>query len=158
MTQGIPRKKHRTMDDTPDWIVSTIDDKIVSVSLDYLIFANIAKTISRLPAGSISEIRCTKVPAEEILRMSRTMQWESLRLFGSDFQKMVWKKLFDLTHPYPQEGLLSFRIATVQSKYWASRRAASAPRRYCFVTSVPSFAITRSPTRSAGGRGVESPP
>ena len=98
------------MDDTPDWIVSTIDDKIVSVSLDYLIFANIAKTISRLPAGSISEIRCTKVPAEEILRMSRTMQWESLRLFGSDFQKMVWKKLFDLTHPYPQEEphLLSY--------------------------------------------------
>ena len=86
------------MEDTPDWIVSTIDNKIVSVSLDYRIFTDIMRSISWVSADSISEIRCTKVPMEEIMRMARTLAWEDLRLFGSDFQKMVWKKLFGLTH------------------------------------------------------------
>lgn len=86
------------MDSGPEWIVSTVDGKIVSVSLDYVFFAEIAKKISRLPADSVSEIRCTKMSTAEVLRMSGTMTWDRLRLFGSDFQKMVWKKLFDLTH------------------------------------------------------------
>ena len=60
--------------------------------------------------------------------------------------------------PFPQEGLLDFRTAAVQPKYRASRSASFAPFSYCAVTSVPSFVSTRSPTRSAGGRGVARPP
>lgn len=98
MTPGNFPKNRKAMEDTPDWIVSTIDNKIVSVSLDYRIFTDIMRSISWVSADSISEIRCTKVPMEEIMRMARTLAWEDLRLFGSDFQKMVWKKLFGLTH------------------------------------------------------------
>ncbi len=86
------------MDAAPEWIVSTIDNKIVSVSLDYAIFASIMKQVSRLPADSISEIRCRKAGTGEIIRMSKETEWDDLRLFGTPFQKMVWKHLFDLTH------------------------------------------------------------
>lgn len=86
------------MDAAPKWIVSTIDDKIVSVSLDYTIFASIMKQVSRLPADSVSEIRCRKVPTEAVMEMARTVKWEDLRLFGTDFQIMVWQHLFGLTH------------------------------------------------------------
>ena len=87
------------MDPGNEWIVSTIDGKIVSVSLDYTIFSEIVKKISRLPAASVSEIRCTKATAAEVSEMAESVQWDDLRLFGTEFQKMVWKKLFDLTHP-----------------------------------------------------------
>lgn len=87
------------MDPGNEWIVSTIDGKIVSVSLDYTIFSEIVKKISRLPAASVSEIRCTKTTAAEVSEMAESVQWDDLRLFGTEFQKMVWKKLFDLTHP-----------------------------------------------------------
>ena len=49
-------------------------------------------------------------------------------------------------------------MAFVQWNRRAKYRAASAPRRYCAVTSVPSAVTTRSPCRSAGGRGVARPP
>ena len=87
------------MDPGNEWIVSTIDGKIVSVSLDYTIFSEIVKKVSRLPAASVSEIRCTKATAAEVSEMAESVQWDDLRLFGTEFQKMVWKKLFDLTHP-----------------------------------------------------------
>lgn len=80
------------------WIVSTINGKIVSVSLDYVIFADIVKKISWMSPDSVSEISCTKKSTEEVLEMSETVQWEDMRLFGTPFQKTVWKHLFDLTH------------------------------------------------------------
>ena len=92
------------MDPGNEWIVSTIDGKIVSVSLDYTIFSEIVKKISRLPAASVSEIRCTKATAAEVSEMAESVQWDDLSLFGTEFQKMVWKKLFDLTHPLGENG------------------------------------------------------
>lgn len=91
------------MDTAPEWIVSTIDNKIVSVSLDYRIFASIMKQISWLPASYASEIQCRKVGTEEVVRMSKTVKWEDMRLYGSDFQRMVWRSLFDLTHALQPE-------------------------------------------------------
>ena len=95
------------------WIVSTINGKIVSVSLDYVIFADIVKKISWMSPDSVSEISCTKKSTEEVLEMSETVQWEDMRLFGTPFQKTVWKHLFDLTHsedrPNPPR-LLSYTI------------------------------------------------
>ncbi len=86
------------MDDAPQWIVSTVDNKIVSISLDYAIFASIMDQISWLPASYASEIHCYKVSTEEVIRMSRTTGWDDMRLYGTDFQRMVWRHLFDLTH------------------------------------------------------------
>ena len=82
----------------PEWIVSTIDSKIVSISLDYTIFTEIMKKISRMPAESVNEINCRKMPAGEVLKMAESVRWEDMRLFGTEFQKMVWHQLFCLTH------------------------------------------------------------
>ena len=86
------------MDADPDWIVSTVDGKIAAISLDFTIFTEIMKKISRLPADSVSEIKCFKMKTEEVLAMSGSVRWEDLRLFGSTFQKMVWHGLFSITH------------------------------------------------------------
>lgn len=86
------------MEPGPEWIVSTIDSRIVSVSLDYRIFADIMKKVSRMPVESVREIKCTKMPVHEILAMAESVKWEDLWLFGTEFQKMVWRRLFDLTH------------------------------------------------------------
>ena len=86
------------MDADPDWIVSTVDGKIAAISLDFTIFTEIMKKISRLPADSVSEIKCCKMKTEEVLAMSGSVRWEDLRLFGSTFQKMVWHGLFSITH------------------------------------------------------------
>ena len=71
------------MDADPDWIVSTVDGKIAAISLDFTIFTEIMKKISRLPADSVSEIKCFKMKTEEVLAMSGSVRWEDLRLFGS---------------------------------------------------------------------------
>lgn len=86
------------MEAGPEWIVSTIDRKIVSVSLDYRIFAEIMKKVSRMPVDSVREISCTKMQTHEILELAGNVRWEDLRLFGTDFQKMVWHGLFSITH------------------------------------------------------------
>lgn len=90
------------MDAAPEWIVSTVNDRIVSVSLDYTIFTEIMKKISRMPVESVSGINCRKVSTEDVIAMSPSVRWDDLYLFGTNFQKMVWKKLFDLTHPAPE--------------------------------------------------------
>lgn len=36
--------------------------------------------------------------------MKQDIRWDDLMLFGTDFQKQVWKKLWELTHPQVQEG------------------------------------------------------
>ena len=50
--------------------------------------------IIALPHG---EITATAVRFEDILEMRQTARWEDLMLFGTDFQKRVWKKLWELT-------------------------------------------------------------
>lgn len=34
----------------------------------------------------------------EVLGLAAATDWDDMRLFGSDFQKMVWRQLFGLTH------------------------------------------------------------
>lgn len=106
------------------WIVVRIDGKIAAVSTDYRQLAKISAQISetsgnrRQKAGKsgrrsrpesedgniYSEIRATAVSFEEIWRMKQDIRWDDLMLFGTDFQKQVWKKLWELTHPQVQEG------------------------------------------------------
>ena len=86
------------MEAEQEWIVSTIDSKIVSISLDYTIFSDIMKKIARMPAESVNEIRCSKMSTGEVFGLAAATDWDDMRLFGTDFQKMVWRQLFSLTH------------------------------------------------------------
>lgn len=91
-----------------NWIVTTVDGKIASVAGDYRHFASIAKTIASGAPSAVSSVSTRKISTEELLDLAKSVSWEDLRLFGTDFQKKVWKALFGLTHSSEPPKLLSY--------------------------------------------------
>ncbi len=81
------------------WVLTTVGGKVAGAATDFRITAEIAGQIARLPADAISDMHCTKVSTSDLLEISSSIRWEDLLLFGSKFQKSVWKRLFFLTHP-----------------------------------------------------------
>ncbi|MBO4760919.1 MAG: methylated-DNA--[protein]-cysteine S-methyltransferase [Bacteroidales bacterium] len=86
-------------DSDRQWIVTRIDGKIASVSTDYRSAARILTGLSSQPPSRFGEITCTKVTTEEIFALSDRVEWEDLMLFGTPFQKTVWRRIFGITHP-----------------------------------------------------------
>lgn len=101
------------------WIVVRIDGKIAAVSTDYRMLAAISEQLAQASCndeGSAAKSRkkgCKKVTvygeitavaadSDEVWNMRQTLRWEDLLLFGTDFQKKVWRKLWELTHPESQ--------------------------------------------------------
>ena len=92
------------------WIIVRVDGKLAGISQDYGRLAEISALISKkyleeekrrgagkknaLPYG---EITAKAVRFEDVLELKQAVQWDDLMLFGTDFQKRVWKKLWDLT-------------------------------------------------------------
>ena len=88
------------MDDSDlKWIVTRIDGKITTVSTDYRSTARILTGLSTLPPSRFGEISCTKVTTDEIFALSDKVEWDDLMLFGTPFQKTVWRRMFEITHP-----------------------------------------------------------
>ena len=83
------------------WIVVRIDGKIAAVSTDYRKLAEISAQL----AGVYGEITAVAEDFEEVWKLRQTVKWEDLMLFGTDFQKKVWKKLWELTHRENTEKL-----------------------------------------------------
>ena len=83
------------------WIVVRIDGKIAAVSTDYRKLAEISAQL----AGVYGEITAVAEDFEEVWKLRQTVKWEDLMLFGTDFQKKVWKKLWKLTHRENTEKL-----------------------------------------------------
>ena len=99
------------------WIVVRIDGKIAAVSTDYRLLASISATLAgyelnhertqrrkkpRKPKPDKSRIygniTADTVGIEDIWKLRQEKRWEDLILFGTDFQKKVWRKLWELTH------------------------------------------------------------
>ena len=96
------------------WIVVRIDGRIAGVSTDYRVLAKITKslaTASEVQKKSDSkstntsvepiiykEVSATAATIDDVLKLKAEVQWDDLLLFGTDFQKKVWRKLWDLTH------------------------------------------------------------
>ena len=94
------------------WIIVRIDGKIAGVSTDYRVFAKITKylaTVSHSERGNVrqanedrtiiyNEVSAIAVGLDEVLKLKEDIKWDDLLLFGTDFQKKVWRKLWDLTH------------------------------------------------------------
>lgn len=114
------------------WIIVRIDGKIAAISIDYRLLAAIS---SQLATGAIQEpsaetekerrkkkaasdcrlyetISATTVGFDEIWRLRQELQWEDLLLFGTDFQKKVWRKLWELTHPEQNELKNEHHVST----------------------------------------------
>ena len=82
----------------PIWIVTRVDGKVASVAADYRHFAAIAARLAEAGPASAVSVCTEKITTADLIALDKTIAWEDLRLFGSDFQKKVWKTLFDLTH------------------------------------------------------------
>ena len=86
------------------WIVIRIDGKIAGVSTDYRILARISEHLitqaTRKPGQSTlyGEISATAADFDEVWKLRQKVGWDDLMLFGTDFQKKVWRKLWELTH------------------------------------------------------------
>lgn len=90
------------------WIIVRIDGKIASISTDYRQLAAITAKLALSTsadtkaykgiAAATEKICADTVSFEEVWNLRQTARWDDLMLFGTDFQKRVWKKLWDLTH------------------------------------------------------------
>ena len=105
------------------WIVVRIDGKIAAVSTDYRALARIAGYLAssgsngktgrktgtvanksgRHQAPAYGNISATATSLEDILEMRQDVKWDDLLLFGTEFQKRVWKHLFEMTHAAEEE-------------------------------------------------------
>ena len=86
------------------WVVVRIDGKIAAVSTDYRMLARISEQLAsrevRKPGQEMlyGEISASTVGFDEVWKLRQEVRWEDLMLFGTDFQKKVWRKLWELTH------------------------------------------------------------
>ncbi len=87
------------------WLIVRIDGKVAAISTDYRLFAQIAARLATNKCGTspdsgncIREISCSRAGFDEVWRLRQTLAWDDMVLFGTPFQKKVWKKLFELTH------------------------------------------------------------
>ena len=81
------------------WIVTEIDGKVASIAADYRHLAAIAGHLAAHSPDAVERVTTRKITSGELFALEASLGWEDLCLFGSKFQKSVWKGLFDLTHP-----------------------------------------------------------
>lgn len=86
------------------WIVVRIDGKYAAISKDYMALAQIS---AKLAKGKYiyKDITAQTISFDEILRLKDDIGFEDLMLFGTDFQKKVWQKLWTLTHSAPSDNV-----------------------------------------------------
>lgn len=89
------------------WIVVRIDGKVAAVSTDYRMLARISEHLAGTGSAAVKknglqvcygEISATAADFDEVWKLRQETGWEDLMLFGTDFQKKVWRKLWELTH------------------------------------------------------------
>lgn len=80
------------------WIIVRIDGKIAAVSTDYRQLASISARLAKDEKHEYGEISAVTAGMEEVWRLRKEVSWDDMMLFGTDFQKKVWRKLYDLTH------------------------------------------------------------
>ena len=89
------------------WIVVRIDGRIAAVSTDYRMLASITERLAGKGACH-DEISAVAVGFDEVWKLRNEVMWEDLMLFGTDFQKNVWRKLWELTHTAEPARLISY--------------------------------------------------
>lgn len=97
------------------WIVVRINGKIAAISTDYRLLASISSALARNCQGKPShnkdrlqrntgkhqiyrEITATAATLDEVWQLKQETEWDELMLFGTEFQKKVWRKLWELSH------------------------------------------------------------
>lgn len=80
------------------WVVVRIDGKVAAISTGYAALATIAERLAQQKSVTHGKVCAETVSFDEVWRLRQTLGWEDLVLNGTDFQKKVWRRLFDLTH------------------------------------------------------------
>lgn len=86
------------------WVVVRIDGKIAAVSTDYRLLAQIAGRLAKASGPEFADVSAETVGLDEVWKLRRTVRWEDLLLFGTEFQRKVWRKLWELKHDDAREG------------------------------------------------------
>ena len=87
------------MDTERKWIIVRIDGRIAAISTDYRQLASISARLAKDTKARYGSVTAAAADFEQIWQLRQEASWDDLLLFGTDFQKKVWKRLFDLTHP-----------------------------------------------------------
>ena len=86
------------MDTDRKWVIVRIDGKIAAISTDYAALAAISARLAQQKSPAHRKVTAETVAFEDVWDIRKRVIWDDLILFGTEFQKKVWKRLFDLTH------------------------------------------------------------
>lgn len=92
------------MDTDRKWIIVRIDGRIAAISTDYAALAAISSRLAQLKSPAYRMITAERVEFADVWKLRQDVIWEDLMLFGTDFQKKVWRKLWELTHAAETTG------------------------------------------------------
>lgn len=99
--EDVKTLKTQTMDTDGKWIIVRIDGKVAAISTDYRLLSEISARLASARTKNTplyEEVSAVTAGFEEVMKLRKTLTWDDLMLFGTEFQKNVWKKLYDLTH------------------------------------------------------------
>ena len=80
------------------WVIVRIDGKIAAISTDYKALAAVASRLAKETRPGHSKVIAETVPFDAVWELRDKTGWEDFMLFGTEFQKKVWRNLYDLTH------------------------------------------------------------
>ena len=100
-------QEQEAMETDLKWIIVRIDGKIAAVSTDYRMLASITARLAQKDV-CYNEISATSASFEQVWNLRKEVRWEDLMLFGTDFQKSVWRRLYELTHSDRRTDLISY--------------------------------------------------
>ena len=86
------------MDTDRKWVVVRIDGKIAAVSTDYRMLSEISSKLAGQKVPQHMNVSAETVGFDHICSLRGSATWEDFMLFGTAFQKKVWRKLYELTH------------------------------------------------------------
>lgn len=86
------------MDTDRKWVVVRIDGKIAAVSTDYRMLSEISSKLAGQKVPQHKNITAETVGFDHVWSIRESSEWEDFMLFGTAFQKKVWRKLYELTH------------------------------------------------------------
>ena len=94
-----------TMETGQKWILVRIEGKIAALSTDYRQLARISSALAKGSDTKLYEkITATVIEPDEAWKLKQETSWDDLMLFGTEFQKKVWRKLWELTQPETDES------------------------------------------------------
>jgi O6-methylguanine-DNA--protein-cysteine methyltransferase len=82
------------------WVIVRIDGKIAAVSTDYRMLSEISSKLAGQKTPQHMKVCAETVGFDYIWSLRKLTTWDDFMLFGTAFQKKVWRKLYELTHVY----------------------------------------------------------